>query len=368
MPSGFTEFVRRLPNEHDSFLARAVFDQLRMLLSSELKRRGLWDSPPSYLGISGGVRWLGGGEPGSALEELTAECFAFIFIDRLQSLRAQLKVKPNLDGLVALNVRHFVLERQRAGDPLGFKVFEMLQAAVRDALLKEALRILAGDPQVRNETVLGFEATARLEERWEDLTPLVTRWNDRLMPDLVTANGRRQLQVRALLEELVLGLREQGVRCFRFHDVVDPLKRDARGRWSALFPVASGASGEVSAKGRWLAELRRTEPSIEDELGFRQLKRCVAAAIKELPEPRLRGYLSTLWRFLEAQAGGEETSPDISLLEEGDGSGHSHRKLAQHLRIPRDRMPELFATLRQLVARCQSAERAPGKGEDHAER
>lgn len=372
MRPGFTEFVRQLPGEAAGTLARAVFDQLRFLLSNELKRRGLWDSPPSYLGVPDGVRWNRGLEAqgqGSALEELTAECFAFIFVDRLQSLRAQLKIKTSLDGLIVLNVRHFLLERQRAGDPLGFKVFEMLQGAVRDALAKGELRVVAGDPQVRNETILGFDTDVEPESLAEDLAPIVARWNDSLMPELVTANGRQHVEMKARLRDLVVGLRGHGVRAFRFRDVVEPLKRDARGRWGALLPRHGGREiWEPSPKGRGPAEPVGKDQPVDQELGFRQLKRCVSATIEEIPaDPRFRAYLSTLWRFLAAQAGGEDPDLGIPLLEEEDGV-LSHRKLAQHLEIPRDRIPELFATLRQIVVRCQEVGPAPRGGENHDHR
>lgn len=90
----------------------------------------------------------------SALGELVADCYAFIFVDRLQSLKRHLEDKPDIDGLVLLNVRHFLHERQREHDPLGFRIFELLYAAVEEAVSSGALSLLAGDKKIRNDTLL----------------------------------------------------------------------------------------------------------------------------------------------------------------------------------------------------------------------
>src|SRR5262249_51174965 len=104
MPPLFTRFVQSLDEAPDETLALAVWGRLREILEHELKRRGLWHHPPAYLGICA-ADWRGGPEDDGALDELVAECYGFIFVDRLERLRAQLAQKPNIEGLVLLNVR-----------------------------------------------------------------------------------------------------------------------------------------------------------------------------------------------------------------------------------------------------------------------
>src|SRR5436309_14649242 len=126
----FTDYVRSLEpgGEPDPQRLATVRETLRGALRGELRRRGLWNAPPDYLGVYGSEGWE------DALEELLAECYAFVFVDRLRALQAQLRVKPNVDGLVFLNVRHFLHERQKEHDPVGSQVFEVLQSAVRCAV------------------------------------------------------------------------------------------------------------------------------------------------------------------------------------------------------------------------------------------
>jgi hypothetical protein len=181
----FTEHVRSLERGEEPEPRRlaTVRDALRGALRGELRRRGLWNAPPDYLGVHGAESWE------DALEELLAACYTFVFVERLRGLQAQLRVKPNVDGLVYLNVRHFLHERQKEHDPLGSQVFEVLQSAVRSAVAAGELHVLAGDPRVRNETVLGFQPDADPAPPVQDFRSLVVRWNDDLLSDLVTLRG-----------------------------------------------------------------------------------------------------------------------------------------------------------------------------------
>lgn len=335
MPSVFSAFVRCLQGERtpDADLFHDAWHGLRAALVGEMKKRGLWQSPPSYLGAYGWESWgseppqgTGAARAQGALGELVADCYAFIFVDRLQSLKRQLQEKPDIDGLVLLNIRHFLHERQRAHDPIGFRIFEMLQAAVEDAISSGALHVLAGDKKIRNDTFLSFDPAAELPSTPSDLEPIVRRWNDELMPGLVTARTRQQAAVGRRLRDLLLELPQCGVEVFRFKDLLDPLKRDVRERWAALqAPALPGSAGE-------------------SQQSFEELTRCVSTSIDRIDaDARTRTQLRTLWGYLWRQHGdeGQETGRDEP----------SYRELGQRLKIPRERLPALFDLLRQLVPR-----------------
>jgi hypothetical protein len=356
----FTQYVRSLEGDPDERLALAAWKRLREILKSELKKRGLWYNPPSYLGIFGWSTWSEAGE--GALEELAAECYSFIFVDRLGRLLAQLRVKPNIEGLILLNVRHFFLERQKEHDPLGYRVFEMVQAAVRQAVEQGELFVLSGDPQVRNSTVLGF-APGALEEAPASLGPLVARWNDELLPDLVMARGRRQEEVWLKLRGLLKGLEPQGILSFRFRDLLDPLKSDTRQRWAALLEEGDKGAGAAGPE-RTVRKVLPENP-IEAQESLEKLTRYMSAAVSRMPmDPRTRDDLATLWRHLRFQAGAGEPAGSLDQLvaELGDTERFSHRRISQILGIPRERLPGLFSTLRQLATRAQLLARSGQKG------
>jgi hypothetical protein len=373
-PSVFTAFVHSQQGSEtpDPGLLHDAWSGLQATLCGELKRRGLWYSPPCYLGVYGYERWDAEetvGDPmshawcytrpgQSALAELVTDCWAFIFSDRMQSLKAQLRDKENIDGLVVRNVKNFLHERQRQHDPVGFRIFERLHGALADAVSRQALYVLGGDQRIRNNTVLGFTPEAELRLPALDLGPIVTRWNDELLPGIVTSRGHQEAVVLDRLAQLLLGLPRHGIHCFRVKDLVEPLKSDARQRWAA-FLARDDSAGAVQGAPNEVQVLQRALPecAVETRQSFEHLIRCVSAAIDRVDaDPRTRGYLAVLWAHLQRQygdgdpgeAGGGEPGRD-----DGGESPLSHRQLSQRLQIPRVRIPMLFATLKQVVTRCR---------------
>lgn len=370
-PAVFTDHVRALAAGEplDSPQFEVLWAALRAAVRRELKRRGLWESPPAYLGVYGGASWEpadGGKSYESPLEELVAECYTYVFVSRLRSLQAQLKLKPNVEGLVVLNIRHFLHERQKEHDPIGSQVFAVLQAAVALAVEEGELRCLAGSAAIRNDTVLGFEQGMDYSGRGRpEIASLVARWNDELLPDLVTSRGHRQEDVVRRLRERLPELLREGIGTFRFKHLIDPIKSDVRARWAALLELEQGESlpqleGEEAEAVRVVAPDR----GIEERQFFRALIGCVLAALAGLDtDEKTRRYLGVLWQFLRMQASeGTEARPAMRLrrtlgaeLAAGDEERPSHRKLAEQLKIPRERLPGLYETLGKLVEQCIAA-------------
>jgi hypothetical protein len=368
-PGAFTQHVRLLMTGKEPLEAESLeplWASLKAALRSELKRRGLWESPPAYLGIYGAESWeASGGMKGGALEELLAECYTFIFVLRLRSLQAQLQVKPNVDGLVVLNIRHFLHERQKEHDPVGSQVFEVLRSAVRTALAAGELYLLAGNERVRNDTVLSFSASAgAAATAREGIATLVARWNDELLPDLVTQRGQQQEEVVRRLRERLPELRREGFEGFRFKDLVDPLKADVRTRWAAILDQSQGEAAPQTGEQERRERVRLVLPDlrVEERQLFRRLVDCVLTSMRRLDiSEKTRGYLTTLWQFVRVQAAeGETLTAPASRLnhliqEAAEEERPSLRRLAEQLRIPRERLPGLYEILGDLLERCRAA-------------
>ncbi|HEY4575130.1 MAG TPA: hypothetical protein VIJ26_14225 [Thermoanaerobaculia bacterium] len=364
----FTEHVRLLAGGRllDEGSLAPLWSALRAALRGELRQRGLWESPPAYLGIYGWDTWEAPGETGlGALEELLFECYSYIFVQRLRGLQAQLAVKPNIDGLVFLNIRHFLHERQREHDPLGSQVFEVLRSAVRMAIAEGTLHVLSGDEGVRNDTVLGFAPGARspVASR-EEIAALVPSWNDDLLPDLVTLRGQRQEEVVRRLRERLPDLRREGFAAFSFRDLIGPLKADVRKRWVAILDQSQGEAvpQDDGEEGRSRVRVVSPDQRVEERQLFRWLVDCVLTGLKHLDTgEKTREYLVTLWQFVRLQASEGEglAAPDSrlgQLLREADDEERlSMRRLAEQLRIPRERLPGLYEILRSLLERCRAA-------------
>lgn len=387
MSSFFSEYVRSLgprgePPDPENF--GELLDQLGGALVHEMKKRSLWSAPPSYLGIYGGARWTDEG----VLEELLFDCYEFTFIRRLQGLQNQLSVRRNIDGLIFLNIRHFLYEVQKRYDPLGFRTFEVLQQVLSRLLERGVMHLLAGDPKVRNDTVLGFTPFEDPQTARDiDLRSQVIAWNNELLPEMITAWNREP--TLAKLQTLIVGLPATGVEVFQFRDLIEPMKDDVRGRWHAIQLAAEGettlqrSGGDLVSIVRWV----RPELHFEHRRSYQELLECVAESLEKLEaRAKTKEYLHRLWLFLRGWAAeSSEASPrgarPASMARESErstqmptlqspgaarepseaatpqdlqGGMPSDKKLSELLRIPRGRIPNLKATLGDLVKTCQN--------------
>ncbi len=364
MTTPLTHFVLEMDPEGPGPTAETFSDMwgaLRALLVVEMKRRSSWLSPPSYLGVVGHHAWTIPGSDSDALEELAAQCFEYVFIRRLGSLRIQTETKPSIDGLVVLAIRHFLLEAQRRSDPLGFRVYEVLQRIVRKMLETERLFLVSGDERIRNDTLLAMAVSVPVKEILRvDPSPLADRWSLSYLEELVTASHKALTElIRTLGAELVswLGPDTPG---FRFGDLAAALKDQVRSGWS----------------GRYLSALFPPIPSFEERTDdsaqasdsqsrFEKLARCVTRTIADSGgRKKTRAYLSRLWSFLEAFAA------DRLDLEDSDlGAGRelpSGRQLSKILDIPRERIPGLLESLRGQLRDCRQRIDSFEKGESMA--
>jgi hypothetical protein len=355
----FTRFMRacELGREPEPALASEMWSAFGKTVRRELSRRSLNQGSPQWLGVYGFRGWWEAAGRGGPFEELLAEAYRYVFVDRFAALKAQTRAKASIEGLVLASVRNFLHDRQRQHDRLGARLFEVLSLAVRRAVARGELTVMAGSAKIGNSTVLaaGEGMPPAGVASPETLVPFVRRWNDELLPDLVTAS---RADKRRLVEELAVrlaGLELEGIAAFRFGDLIAPLKADVRQRWAALLaPPEEQPMDDEDARG--FRRLRRTfEPAVvEDQMiatdRFTKLIDCADRAIEASPaSERTRGYLRQFLMFLRAFA----TEEGSELAEDGADHLPSFRRLADHLEIPRDRLRDLMGTLKSFLERCR---------------
>ena len=341
----FTEYIRSLETgsgapEHQHFAA--VWEKLRSAMIAEMKKRGLWNAPPGYLGIHGTASW----SDEDAFEEIVADCYAFI-LDRLPSLRTHLKAKANVEGLFFRCISNFLHDTQKKHDPVGFQVFATLKAALRRLLDDGTLYVLEGNPKISNDTVLGF-TPGGIPAPDTDLGAHVEGWSGELLPELVTARGRHRDEVEEQLAALVSCLADRGAPTFRVKDLVDPLKRRVRAGWNAIWTEQEGETvldgGDGDGEFVETVRLVRPETDIEERQAFGKLLACMSEALERLDaSEKVREYHRRLWLFLRNHA-----------AQPGPDKLPSQRRIAKSLGIPRERLSALYATLGSWIEACQA--------------
>ncbi|MEE8523329.1 MAG: hypothetical protein V3T72_05310 [Thermoanaerobaculia bacterium] len=345
MRRAFTELVRSLEPGGEPFPAGfdIAWKKLQDTLIGELRRRSLWNAPPSYLGIHGGSRWT---DPG-ALEELTSDCFLSVFVHRLATLKALLEKMDNVEGLVFRNVRNFLHDTQKKHNPLDFKVFEVLRTSIRRSIETGELYVLGGDVKIRNSTILGFgpgddPATAAV-----NLSEHVRPWSHELLPELVTSRPSEQVVVVERLCGCLARLAGQGIVVFRFKEVVDALKGGVRAHWCAVWQQGEGSMAIENSAQDFVHVVRLVRPDsgFEERQFFSKLIACVSEALPNTGKTRkTRRHLQRLWMFLRIHA----AQPSTDRLP-------AQRKIGELLGIPRKRIPEFLEILGGVVERCQAA-------------
>lgn len=306
------------------------------------------------MGIYGWKSWQqvehGPGRTASALDELMVDCYSFIFLKRFERLKAQARVKPEIDGLVFLYIRNFIHDRRKAHDPVGFRIFETLRSAIRQAVQSGEIFVASGDPKIRSNTMLAFESgeigskphldLPDLDLPHLDLETVVKRWYDGLLPGIITAAGEERQKCIDRLRRRVLALKASGARLIRFQDLADPFKRDIRARWAALLEQEGGESVREESEGLTsVVRLIYPDEHVETRDSFRKLNARMANRLERIEVPsKTRRYLQQLWGFLGTYA----CDVDMETLP-------SNRKVSTHLQIPRERLPGLYQTLGEMI-------------------
>lgn len=336
MSNVFTRYIQALEpgREPDPQLFEAFWSKVKALLKREIRRRNLWTAPPSYLGIPA-PNW----SDADALEDLATDAYLDL-LHHLSGLKAQLQNHQNIDGYVMVCIRNFVHQRQRTRDPVGYRVFEILQIAVRRLCEEGRLYVVAGDIRISNDTFLSGQQHADAESvDVTDFSDLTGEWIDDLLPDLVTAH--RKSKPATALAERVVGLVEDGVRVFRFRDLVSALKHHVRGRWQALL---HSTGFDLSETYEWVPVIQPSN-DFEERERFEALILCVEGLLEKLKNrAKTHEYLTRLWSFLRFLA----AESDSSQLP-------SYRGVSKELRIPRERVPGLLETLGTWLKRCLEA-------------
>jgi chorismate mutase len=250
MATRYTQYIENL--EISQWPPEKLFEHLKEDLRAELKRRCLWMAPPEWLGYPDIESW---NEQG-ALDALAFDCYKFAIVTRIRGLRNQLKKKnkDNIDGLISLNIRHFLTEQQEKHDPEGYAVGSNVYNAIQQ-LIEERRDIIRAQKldkagKLCDKTVLTFppaDPTPYISDEkslWDAIRQHTDWLNERFEMLRISEDAQEKLS------KIVCQLAKTHIISFQYQDLITLLKNDAR---------AAGKASDVAL------EVDNTKPEYDDE-------------------------------------------------------------------------------------------------------
>ena len=273
--TAFTEYVRRLKPgvEPDRECFKHMWELLRKILQRELKRRSLWSQSPKYLGV------LEASWNNAVLDELMADGYVFVFLDRFGYLKSRVDEGATIEGWVCVVLRNWIHTLQGQCDPFGSRVYELAVGAICFLDGDGRLAVSINPQAIYNDTVLKFEAGAPPPTDASDAE--VAAWApdcvDAVFPDLLTVRGKKRRAVERKLAEEFHDLAESVAPAYRFGAVMIPMRIRARDSWRAV---------EVTSEVARVFDQLKLGSGFETNRDFLSLVACVEEAISQSDDLR----------------------------------------------------------------------------------
>jgi hypothetical protein len=183
---------------------------------------------PKFLGYS---NWQ------QDFESLLSDCYEFAIYERFNALKAQSEKGNNVDGYIRLNINHFLFERQRRCDPIGYKVGTTAQRAVQKAVEHKVFQAdkFNKKGKIHNPTTLttGTDQQVCDQESLKNRLLNLPAWEN-LRSKLRDAHLNKIVTVDHFYQ-ILLALAETGVS-FTFKDLADVMKDQIR-PWQELLDI-----------------------------------------------------------------------------------------------------------------------------------
>lgn len=328
----FSEHVRTFGRDCDP--EACVLPRLEKLLRERMRRRGLLTAPPAYLGYD-----IASWDAAGAFDDIVADCYLFAVVKRIQGLRNQLVVRPDIDGLIRRNVDNFLFDRQLNKDPIGYAVFENLESAVADlATAGKASAAGIEEGRLRSAAIVRLGAADAAStpcdaERLRKAVGDAAEWSDALAGLVTTSDGGREWMIGFLKR-----IEAEGIRCFRVSDLVAAVASRARNDWAARHAVPAGELGyEGDDESHRLVRLVWPDEAGETTEVLEMLKRIVPARIEREQQARVRKGLTAVF---------EEWI--ITIVEEGV-SRPNQAELARRLTMSAKTLSDYLQRLRGMM-------------------
>lgn len=366
----FSDRLRRAletdsPDDH-----LAVLAELGRMIASRLRAIEMWDQPPQFLGYGEVARWAEAypADPEAHAEDYatappTLDFYTDRFVPALDGdgpLATVRSTTGDVAGYVAVMVRHFLIDRQRKQDPVGYAVFKTLEAVVQELARagtaqlsdlherKSKPGLIRRATRVRFPNPVGPRPTAPVHE-------LV------VAADTLRGNvhklSKRGRGAQALLGPAVAALPVSGVEGFEFGELLVPLQaavREAKRVWAdspTVIPAEVSGDGEIIPR-----EIRKTAHADRYETFADRLDAVRTAGLAEIDAGKyqersrvaMRRILGDWFAFLAER--------------EADGAEHpTFEEWSRKLGVKLATLHDNFQRVRKIVERVLTAAGTSGE-------
>lgn len=224
MSTPLTRYIKT--NDATTFPSEEIRGIIGRVLKSKMQKRNLWKQPPCLLGYPDHGDW----NDKYAFFDILNDCIISTVLDRFETLQKSLQTKETIDGVVFLNISHFIQERQQAHDPEGFAIFKNVEAVLINLNKSGTVRLenLREEKKIRNETTCTLTDIA-IQTSFPDysiIKQIVSRHEEfgTILNHLATLCDTSQRNIA----KLILHLKTEGITTFRVKDLVDCLKGASR--------------------------------------------------------------------------------------------------------------------------------------------
>lgn len=332
MATILSEHVRTFGPDSDP---SQVLTVLKRLLGYHMRSQNLLFAPPEFLGYSNLKNW----SVPDAFEDIVIDCYLFAIVQRITSLQNQLKIKANVDGLISKNVHHFLIERQRKYDPIGYAVFANLRGGALDAATcNEILLEKLKSGKLLNQSILrlgeNLSAPPANSDHIRASLEIIPKWAATVRTlTKISENGR------AWVRDFLRRLADAGIMAVVFGDLVDVVAKRVRSDWQARHAISSS---ELAYEGddEFVNIVRITLPnkSIEARERWEQLKQVISKRITLLDhQSRVLDRLAVVFNAL------------VQVIESQEVEVPSQSDLIEITGIPRSTLNGDFQILRELI-------------------
>lgn len=207
-------------------LSKEILEIIGKVLKSKMQERNLWYEPPILLGYSDHNDW----QNKDAFTDIKIDCYEYAILRRYQSLKAQASIKDNIDGLVFLNIDHFLQERQQAHDPEGYAIFKNVEAVLQDLSKSGFIKLdnLQSKQKIRNTTIC-ILANQNNKTPFLDYGLIKQIVANHPKYDAIVNNAIKiSREAQQSLSSLITHLKQEGITIFRVMDLVNVLKKASR--------------------------------------------------------------------------------------------------------------------------------------------